>query len=139
MQGCKPRIRAPRAVLLISELEPTSSHLRVPVCVCTARPHHDGVPQCARLTRCVQLLSFSSYTPRRQRLVSPPPRSHTVDTFPVTAKFPPLVAIQSLRPKTRESPTLVGRRCKHMPPRKAPRSLHVAYVAHDASQVGPRL
>ena len=77
MQGCKPRIRAPRAVLLISELEPTSSHLRVPVCVCTARPHHDSVPQCARLTRCIQLLTFfvlhaSPPTPR----LSPPSFPH---------------------------------------------------------------
>ena len=106
VQGCKPRIRAPRAVLLISELEPASSHLRVPVCVCTARPHHDSVPQCARLTRCVQLLTFfvlhaSPPTPR----LPPPPHSHTVDTSPVTAKLPPLVATQSLRPKTHESPT----------------------------------
>lgn len=74
-------------------------------------------------------------TPLAANASSPPSFPHGRH-LPLTAKFLPLVATQSLRPKTRESPTLVGRRYKHMPPRNAPRSLH---VAHGPSQVGPRL
>ena len=77
-----------------------------------------------------------SCTPRLQPFVFHP-HCHTIDTFLLTAKSPPLVASQILRSKTRGSRESRRPTSQMLAASKSP-SLHVAHVAHGPSQVAPR-